>query len=113
MVTRYVPKRGDIVWIDFDPSYGHEQGGRRPALVISASEYNQKTGLAVACPITSKTKHYTHEVSFKGDKTSGVILVDQIRNIDWEFRGATFIESVLSMTLDEVEAKLRTLVGGQ
>lgn len=112
MVTRYAPKRGDIIWIDFDPSHGHEQSGRRPAIVISASEYNQKTGLAVACPVTSKTKHYTHEVIFKGEKTSGVILVDQIRNIDWEFRGATFIESVLDVTLDEVEAKLLTLIRG-
>lgn len=110
MVVRYIPNRGDIIWIDFDPVRGHEQSGRRPALVISHFEYNKKTSLAIACPITSKTKHYTHEVNLKGKNISGMILVDQVRNVDWENRKSEFIESVNLNVLDEVEAKLLTLI---
>lgn len=110
MVVKYIPNRGDIIWMDFDPVLGHEQSGRRPALIISHFEYNKKTRLAIVCPITSKTKHYTHEVDFKGKNISGVILADQIRNIDWENRKAEFVGSVTSDVLDEVEAKLLTLI---
>lgn len=98
------------MWIDFDSSLGHEQRGRRPAIIISPAAYNKKTGLALACPVTSKTKYYTHEVSFIGEKISGVILADQVRNIDWRARNAEFIESVNTSTMDEVEAKLLTLI---
>ena len=88
---RFVPKRGHIVWIDFDPQSGHEQAGRRPALVISPVAYNEKIGLALLCPITSQVKGYPFEVALpKGLNVSGVILADQIKSLDWKSREAEF-----------------------
>ena len=110
MVKKYTPKRGDIIWINFDPTIGHEQKGRRPAIIVSHDEYNKKTGLSIACPITSKTKQYAYEVQLTGENVSGFILTDQVRNIDWETRKAEFIERVSSSVLDEIEAKLLTLI---
>ena len=84
MVTqRYIPGRGDIVWITLDPKRGHEQRGRRPALILSPKNYNKKSGLALLCPITSKTKNYPFEVPV-GD--GGVVLVDHVRSVDWKAR---------------------------
>lgn len=85
-------RRGDIVWLDFTPTKGHEQAGKRPAIVISPEEYNTKAGLMLVCPITSKVKGYPFEVRVQG-KIRGVILVDQIRSVDWRERNARFIES--------------------
>lgn len=107
---RFCPKRGDIIWIDFSAARGHEQRGRRPAIVVSPFAYNIQTGLALACPITSKTKHYTHEVVFHGLLIKGAILSDQIRTIDWKARRAEFIESASIFAIDEVEARLLTLI---
>ena len=87
------PERGDIVWLDFSPIRGHEQGGKRPALVISDSSYNTKTSLCISTPVTSKVKGYAFEVALPpASKTQGVILSDQVRNLDWRARRATFIE---------------------
>src|SRR3989344_6707725 len=96
MVARrgYIPNRGDIVWLDFSPVRGHEQRGRRPALIISSREYNASSGLTLACPITSKIKGYPFEVSFKIKTVQGVILSDQIRGIDWAERNAEKIGMV-------------------
>ena len=92
MVTfPYAPDRGDIVWLDFSPHAGHEQAGRRPALVLSPVEYNDKTGLALLCPITSRSKGYPFEVSLPfSHQVTGVVLADQIRNLDWRVRNARF-----------------------
>jgi mRNA interferase MazF len=91
--TRYVPERGDILWLEFDPQAGHEQAGRRPAIVLSPKGYNERTGLMLCCPITSKVKGYPFEVLLpKGSEISGAILTDQIRNLDWQARNARFIE---------------------
>jgi len=87
----YVPCRGDLVWLTFDPQAGHEQAGRRPAFVLSPEQYNRKTGLFLACPITSKVKGYPFEVELPpGLGISGVILVDQIKSLDWKVRKAEF-----------------------
>ncbi|MFN8969339.1 MAG: type II toxin-antitoxin system PemK/MazF family toxin, partial [Pseudanabaena sp.] len=77
MVKLYIPDRGDIVWLDFDPQAGHEQSGHRPAFVISPIAYNQRSNLALLCPITSKTKGWKFEVLLTDTKTKGVILADQ------------------------------------
>jgi len=84
MPRPYCPKRGDIVWLTFNPKAGHEQAGYRPALVLSPEPYNRKVGLAVLCPITSRAKGYPFEVKLPdGFKVSGVVLSDQVKNLEW------------------------------
>ena len=92
MVKEYIPEKGDIVWLEFDPQKGYEQKGRRPALVLTPKIYNQKTKLAIFCPITSKIKGYPFEVLLPANfPLKGVILVDQIKSLDWKRRKAQFI----------------------
>ena len=97
----YIPDRGDIVWLEFDPQKGHEQKGRRPGIVLSKKEYNQKSNLTVICPITSKIKGYPFEVRINSI-IQGVILSDQIRSIDWKSRNAAFIEKIPEEILKEI-----------
>jgi mRNA interferase MazF len=106
-----VPRRGDLVWLDFAPQAGHEQAGRRPALVISRDEYNRKVGLLLACPITSRKKGYPFEVELPGRlAVAGVILADQIRNLDWKARKAKYIDRADENVLEEVLSKFGTLI---
>lgn len=106
----YVPQRGDLVWIDFDPQAGHEQAGRRPALVLSPGSYNRATRLALFCPVTSKVKGYAFEVAVTGTRRiGGVVLADQVKNLDWSKRNATFIERSGPELIEDVLAKLMTL----
>ena len=105
----YVPDRGDVVWLDFNPVRGHEQGGRRPALLISSEKYNAKAGLALVCPITSQIKGYPFEVEFKTKAVQGVILADQIRGIDWVQRGAEKIGVVSESVMTEVQKYIKKL----
>jgi mRNA interferase MazF len=103
----FIPDRGDFVWIDLDPQKGREQAGRRPALVLSQHAYNRKTGLCVVCPATSKSKGYEFEVpNPDADDPQTVILVDQIRCVDWRQRPLRFIHRVADEVLDEAVAKL-------
>jgi mRNA interferase MazF len=107
----YVPERGDLVWLQFSPQAGHEQAGRRPALVLSTQEYNRKAGLALFCPVTSQVKGYPFEIEIPpGLLVSGVILADQIRSLDWRVRRAEFICSVFDAVIVEVVHKLDALV---
>ena len=95
MVTTYIPERGELVWLEFQPQVGHEQSGRRPALVLSPRSYNDKVGLMIACPITSKSKGYPFEVRLPiGLSISGVVLSDQIKSMDWKARQVSLIEVV-------------------
>jgi mRNA interferase MazF len=85
----YVPERGDVVWITFNPQAGHEQAGYRPAVVLSPKTYNGKVGLALLCPITSQIKGYPFEVEVpEGLSVNGVILSDQVKSLDWKARNA-------------------------
>ncbi len=113
MVTPFpIPQRGDIVWVDFTPHVGHEQAGRRPALILSPETYNRQTGLAIACPITSQAKGYPFEVRLPTDlPITGVILSDHVRNIDWRARRAERAARVDEDTIADVCAKLSTLIG--
>lgn len=104
----YVPDRGDIVWLDFSPTRGHEQHGRRPALVVSPKEYNQPSGLFIVCPITSKSKDYRFEVPILG-KVSGVIQSDHVKSQDWTSRNCKFISRVNSDVLQRVSAFISIL----
>jgi mRNA interferase MazF len=107
----FIPNRGHIVWINFDPQSGHEQAGRRPALVVSPAAYNEKIGLALLCPITSQVKGYPFEVAIpKGLSVSGVILADQIKNLDWKSREAEFGCDAPHEVVNLVLEKLSTLL---
>lgn len=107
----YVPERGDIIWLTFSPQAGHEQAGRRAAVVISPGAYNRKVGLAICCPITSQVKDYPFEVPLRSARqTRGVILSDQVKNLDWRARSAEFIERAPADVMTEVLGKLATLV---
>ena len=107
----YVPDRGDIVYLGFDPTKGREQRGYRPALVMSPAIYNRKSSLALMMPITSKCKGYPFEVTLPGGlATKGVILVDQVKCLDWRVRQVKFVESVPAELVSEVQAKIEPLL---
>ncbi len=111
MARRYVPDRGDIVWLQFNPQAGHEQAGHRPALVVSPRSYNEKVGLALFCPITSQVKGYPFEVVLSsGGKPSGAILSDQVKSLDWRVRRAKRLSKAPKEVIREVLAKIRTLI---
>ena len=109
-MSQYVPGRGDIVWLNFNPQAGHEQAGKRPAIVLSPKDYNRKTGLIIACPITSKIKGYPFEVRLAGDKIDGVILSDQVKSLDWKVRNAQLIEKADDDAVIEAQEKLLLLI---
>jgi mRNA interferase MazF len=112
MGRKYIPDRGDIVWLEFTPQAGYEQKGHRPALVISPKEYNEKVGLALFCPITSNVKGYPFEVVLpEKQKVSGVILSDQIKSLDWRVRKAKRIAFVPRDVFEEVVTKILPLLG--
>jgi mRNA interferase MazF len=111
MARSYLPNRGDVVWISLNPQTGHEQAGRRPAVVVSPLAYNRKVGLALLCPVTSQIKGYPFEVIVpQGLKLSGAVLSDQVKSLDWRARRAELICTLPKDTIDEVVQKLSTLV---
>ncbi len=114
MVERaYVPGTGDIVWLTSTPQAGHEQAGRRPALVLSQRSYNEKTGLGLFCPITSQVKGYPFEVALPpSSSVAGVILADQIKSLDWRVRRIDFASQAPPHVVGEVLEKLTVLLAG-
>lgn len=111
--SEYIPERGDAVWITLDPHAGHEQAGRRPALVLSPSVYNGRVGLALFCPITSQVKGYPFEVSLPdGLPIAGVVGADQVKSLDWRARRTTRIGAVPEEVVAQVVRRLQTLLGG-
>jgi mRNA interferase MazF len=108
--SSYVPERGNLVWLNFDPQAGHEQAGRRPALVISPKPYNAKVGLAIFCPITSQVKGYPFEVVVTGGTIRGAVLADQVKSLDWRARNTAFVEQAPEPVVAEVLGKLAALV---
>lgn len=111
MTISYIPNRGDIVYLDLNPTKGHEQRGYRPALIISPAAYSKKSSLALLCPITSQQKGYPFEILLPEDlQTHGVILVDQIRSLDWRVRQIKFVETVSPEVMAEVQAKITPLI---
>jgi mRNA interferase MazF len=108
----FVPDAGDLIWLTFDPQAGHEQAGRRPALVVSPKPYNQKAGLALVCPVTSQIKGYPFEVPVPtGCGVKGVILADHVKSVDWKARHAERIGRLPPLALNEVLARLAPLLG--
>lgn len=111
MSARRVPRRSDVVWLEFNPQAGSEQAGHRPALVISPQSYNRRVGLALVCPITTRVKGYPFEVELpQGLEATGAILCDQIRSLDWRARRATPLGSVPDSVMQEVTARILALV---
>lgn len=110
MVSKYVPERGDVVWLSFDPTLGREQAKRRPALVLSPKNYNNKSGLVLACAVTSKVKGYPFEILISSQKLKGAVLVDQIRSLDWHKRKIKFIEKCDTKVVREVQENLSLLL---
>lgn len=109
--TNYIPQRGDLVWLNFKPQTGREQDGRRPAIVLSNSSYNEIVGLAIFCPVTSKVKGYPFEVGLPNLlPVSGVILADQIKSLDWKQRNAEFITKLDEQTLEKVLTLLGKII---
>ena len=107
----YEPERGDIVWIVFIPQSGHEQAGRRPAIVLSPQKYNSRSGLIICCPITSQEKKYPFEVKIPpGLIISGVILADQVKSLDWRARQAEFVCKLPQSAIEEVADKISLLI---
>jgi mRNA interferase MazF len=106
----YVPDAGDIVWLQFNPSAGHEQAGHRPALVLSPARYNGPRGMMIACPMTSQIKGYPFEVVVSHSPPS-VVLADQVKSLDWRVRNAVRKGAVSATVLAETRAKLSALLG--
>jgi mRNA interferase MazF len=110
--AEYVPERGDAVWITLDPQAGHEQAGRRPALVISPATYNGRVGLALFCPITNQVKGYPFEVPLPaGSPVTGVVGADQVKSLDWRARQAARIGSLPPEVVAKVVERLQVLLG--
>lgn len=108
----YVPERGDVVWITLDPQAGHEQAGRRPALVLSPAGYNGRVGLALFCPITNQVKGYPFEVLLpEGLNVTGVVLADLVKNLDWKARKASLITKAPIDVVARVVERLSALLG--
>lgn len=109
--SSYIPSRGDIVWLQFAPQAGHEQSGRRPAVVVSPAAYNGKVGLCLCCPITSQVKGYPFEVTLpESTQISGVVLADQLKSLDWKARGADLIGNLSVRTMKEIQARIMVLI---
>ncbi len=110
-MASYVPSRGDLVWLQFNPQAGHEQAGHRPALVISPSSYNRRVGLALCCPVTSQVKGYPFEVLLPaGLGVEGAVLSDQLKSLDWRVRKARRIATAPADVLEETVGKILALV---
>jgi mRNA interferase MazF len=106
----YIPDSGDVVWLEFDPQAGHEQAGRRPAVVLSPASYNGRVGMMLCCPTTTRIKGYPFEVALAGTPPS-VVLADQVKSLDWRARKATRKGRVGAAELAELRAKLAALIG--
>lgn len=110
MARAYVPDTGQVVWLEFDPQAGHEQAGHRPALVISPSSYNAKSGLMVCCPLTTKVKGHPFEVMTRIDDVDCAVLSDQVKSLEWKVRRAKKKGQVSDEVMIHVRAKIKALL---
>jgi mRNA interferase MazF len=106
----FIPERGDVVWLNFEPQKGKEIQKTRPAVVLSPSKYNLKSGLALFAPITSQIKGYPFEVIISSQQINGAVLCDQVRSMDWKARKATKILSLDKSTMESILSKIKLLL---
>jgi mRNA interferase MazF len=106
----YLPDQGDLAWINFDPQAAREQAKNRPALILTASDFNAATGMLVACPITRTERSWRTRVALVGTTTSGFIMIEQLKSLDWLVRGAAFIERVPQSLFDNVKSRIATML---
>jgi mRNA interferase MazF len=106
----YLPEQGDLAWINFDPQVGREQAKNRPALILTASDFNAATGLLVVCPVTRTERPWRTRVKLVGTATSGFVMIEQVKSLDWRARGAAFIEHVPQSLLDDVKSRIMTML---
>lgn len=112
MLESYVPKPGDVVWLEFDPQAGHEQKGTRPAVILSPMSYNAKTSMVICCPITNQTKGYPFEVAITDNsEVTGVVLADQVKSLDWRARKAEYKGKLSADEIREILSKIKVLTG--
>ncbi len=110
-MKNYIPSAGDIVWVDFSPTHGHEQSGRRPAIVVSEHAYIAVSRLCVVCPITSHAKGYSNEVPIKANGVAGVVLIDQLKTLDIDARVLKKIARADSETLENIRRRIGIILG--
>ena len=111
MVARYVPRAGDLIWLDFDPQAGRERAKRRPALVVTDESYNRASGLVIVCPLTSRRRPYPFALPATVDKIEGAVLVDRLKSLDWAARKAAFHSKADPALLAKVRRYLGVLLG--
>jgi mRNA interferase MazF len=110
VVKEYIPKKGDLVILTFDPSAGHEQQGRRPALIISNEVFNKHVGLAIACPITNTDRNFPFHVKVESDNLTGFIMTEQIKSVDYNVRKVKFVERVSDEVMEKVLGIVESVV---
>ncbi len=110
MVKPYVPDLGDIVWVHFTPQAGHEQAGRRPAVVLSPKTYNAKSGLMLCVPVTNQIKGYPFEVTLSGIGATGAALADQVKSLDWQARQVERKGRATTEELNHILAMIKALL---
>lgn len=110
MVKKYIPQKGDLVILSFDPSSGHEQKGRRPALIISNEIFNKALGLAIACPITNTDRNFPFHVKLEAKNLKGFIMTEQIKSIDFNAREVKFVETVDENILNQVLGITKSII---
>ena len=109
-MVKYIPEAGDIVALTFDPQSGHEQKGRRPALIVSNKTFNKHLGLAFACPITNSKRNFPFHLKVDSKQLTGYIMTEQLKSIDYKARKIKFIEKATKETLEEVLAIIGSIV---
>ncbi len=109
-MVKYIPDMGDIVVLSFDPQSGHEQNGRRPALIVSNKVFNKYLGLAFACPITNTKRDFPFHVEVDSENLTGFIMVEQLKSIDYNSRKIKFIEKAKKETLEEVLSIIESIL---
>ena len=101
-MVKYVPEQGDIVTLNFDPQSGHEQKGRRPAIIISNKVFNKHLGLAFACPITNTKRDFPFHVAVESENITGYIMAEQMKSIDYKSRSIKFIEKANTQIVNDI-----------
>ncbi|MCX6073617.1 MAG: type II toxin-antitoxin system PemK/MazF family toxin [Campylobacterales bacterium] len=110
MVEKYIPQRGDLVVLTFDPQAGDEQQGRRPALIISNTLFNQRVGLAIACPITNTDRNFPFHVNVQNENLSGFVMTEQVKSIDYRARNVKFVAKINEEVLDHVLGLVESII---